>query len=67
MAPEKGVVYGPPDVVDFMEGSRSLGEFCQTHLNANGDLAALVRGNQLCNSMLRYVCVYRLTVCPVKR
>lgn len=42
MRNEKGVLYGPPDVEDFSEGARSLGEFCQTRLNGNADSVVLV-------------------------
>lgn len=43
MESEPVVVYGAPDIVDFMEGTRSLGEFCQKRLNAIGDAVVLVR------------------------
>lgn len=42
MASNIGVVCGAPDVIDFMEGTRSFGEFCQKRLNALSDLVVWV-------------------------
>lgn len=39
---EDGVLYGAPDVEDFMDGTKSLGEFCQNRLKSFGDAVALV-------------------------
>lgn len=42
MVLEKGVVYGKTDIVDFMEGTRSLGELFYNRLTAKGDTVILV-------------------------
>lgn len=42
MAKGNRIVYGNKDVVDFMEGTRSLGEFIQKRLRTHQDRVLLV-------------------------
>lgn len=42
MTTEKGIVYGGTDIVDPLEGTRSLGAYCQKRLNEIGEVVVLV-------------------------